>query len=298
MKAKQAETVVDGKLAALNHVDPGALSSDGKSWSGFPLKEYLFRAGGPPFRFELEDPALAFVIKGDPDEAAEWRSGGTNYSYRWNAGRICFINSAYELSSVAMPTCRQIILRIDRWTAAQLMGYEGNVAPKLIQDLFVNNDAQIGHIMRGMRNEIAANCPSGRLYGKSLSLALLSFLLARYPRRKLERRSGALPGSHRFRAVLNFIEANLHKDLSLSSLAELTGMTPQHFCCTFKATFHASPHQYIIRERMRVARGLLADRRLSIAEIAFAVGFSSQSHFTAIFHRSMGVTPVEYQRTL
>jgi AraC family transcriptional regulator len=78
----------------------------------------------------------------------------------------------------------------------------------------------------------------------------------------------------------------------------MVGMTPQHFAATFKAEFGTSPHQYIIRERIRKSRKLLASRRHSVAEIAFLLGFSSQSHFTAKFRTMMGVTPAEYRRCL
>lgn len=250
------------------------------------------------FAFELKDPQLAFVTKGARGKTARWRAGGSSYSHSWQSGRVCFVNARYELSAVSMPACRQIILQLDASTAAQLLGDQGHTAPKILQDHFVATDVQVGYLVRGMHTEICSKCPSGRIYGETLSLALLSYLLARYSRKPPEHRSHSLSRAQRFRAVVEFIEANLGSDLSLASLAEIAGTTPQHFCYAFKAAFGVSPHMYIIGERVRVAKHLLACRKLPIAEIAFAVGFSIQSHFTATFRKSMALTPLEYQRAL
>ena len=72
-------------------------------------------------------------------------------------------------------------------------------------------------------------------------------------------------------------------------------MSPYHFARLFKQATGVSPRQFVIRRRIEAAKILLAARRLSIGEVALAVGFCSQSHFTTSFRRSTGITPGHYR---
>jgi AraC family transcriptional regulator len=51
-------------------------------------------------------------------------------------------------------------------------------------------------------------------------------------------------------------------------------------------------------ERINRARRLLANQRLSLADVAFSVGFATQSHFTVAFRKAVGVTPRHYRAAL
>jgi AraC-like DNA-binding protein len=62
--------------------------------------------------------------------------------------------------------------------------------------------------------------------------------------------------------------------------------------------FACSPHRYVIERRINRARDLLLRKEKTISEIAVAVGFSSQSHLTANFGRTMGVTPRKFRQSL
>ena len=57
-----------------------------------------------------------------------------------------------------------------------------------------------------------------------------------------------------------------------------------------------TPAQYMLRQRLRRACWFLMNRPLSVAEIAFATGFSSHAHLCAIFRRKLGVSPGEWRR--
>lgn len=102
-------------------------------------------------------------------------------------------------------------------------------------------------------------------------------------------------GVHR---AIRFIDDNLPEKLTVAELAERAGMSRVKFARSFKEATGTSPYRYIITRRLSKARQLLASSRLSLGEIAYAVGFSSQSHLTSTFHRSVGVTPREYREAL
>ncbi len=58
-----------------------------------------------------------------------------------------------------------------------------------------------------------------------------------------------------------------------------------------------SPHQWLLTRRVSKARSLLADSTLTLAEIALACGFSSQSHFNRAFAANIGTTPGRWRRS-
>jgi AraC family transcriptional regulator len=97
------------------------------------------------------------------------------------------------------------------------------------------------------------------------------------------------------RRVLEFMDANLHSDVQLADLAALVGVTPYHFLRSFYVEAGVTPHQWLIRRRIARAKSLLCDSSLSIAEIALAVGYGSQSAMTAAFSRLTGVSPKQWR---
>jgi len=97
---------------------------------------------------------------------------------------------------------------------------------------------------------------------------------------------------------MDFMEAHLTEDISLNGLAGLVRLSPYHFLRSFKRTFGEPPHRYWTGRRIERAKTLLANPRTSITEIAFDVGFSATSAFSATFRRITGQTPTDYRRSL
>jgi len=77
-------------------------------------------------------------------------------------------------------------------------------------------------------------------------------------------------------------------------LSELVGLHPRHFSTLFRRAFGVTPHRYVIDQRLAEGARLLANGGQDIADIAFRVGFSSQSHFAAAFRQAFGKTPRTY----
>jgi AraC family transcriptional regulator len=88
-----------------------------------------------------------------------------------------------------------------------------------------------------------------------------------------------------------FIDQNIEGVLRIDDLAALVGLSRYHFLRCFKRATGLSPLQYVLAKRVERARRLLAESGESIAAIAYATGFSSQSHLNAMFKRHFGITP-------
>ena len=72
-------------------------------------------------------------------------------------------------------------------------------------------------------------------------------------------------------------------------------MSPYHFLRSFKATTGVTPHQWLLRARLRQAAGRLATTRAPVTDIALEVGFEDLSNFTRTFHAEFGASPRQYR---
>lgn len=151
--------------------------------------------------------------------------------------------------------------------------------------------------LAGLARLIAAECeapdPAGDLYGDALIDALVAALLRPAPE-TCYRKGGLSPCL--VRRATDFIADNCARNIRLSELAELTGLSESYFCSAFKAATGLPPHRWQMRARLERAKALLAESGLGIAEAAAAAGFADQSHLTRAFRRQFGVTPAAWLR--
>ena len=88
-----------------------------------------------------------------------------------------------------------------------------------------------------------------------------------------------------------WLDANAHEPVDLERAARQAGLSPFHFLRLFARIVGVTPHQYLLRSRLRrAARALAADDR-SVSDIALDVGFADLSNFVRTFHRAAGVSP-------
>ena len=92
-----------------------------------------------------------------------------------------------------------------------------------------------------------------------------------------------------------WIDANSHQQIDLERAAAEAGISPFHFLRLFANVLGVTPHQYLLRSRLRHAARLLADDGLPITEIAYDVGFGDLSNFVRTFHRAAGVSPRRFR---
>lgn len=94
-----------------------------------------------------------------------------------------------------------------------------------------------------------------------------------------------------------YIEANCHKDIRLTELAEISQYSASHFLRMFRDAIGLTPHAYLTQFRVERAISLLK-AGMPIVDIAHSLGFTDQSHFTKKFKRILGVTPGQYTADL
>jgi AraC family transcriptional regulator len=92
------------------------------------------------------------------------------------------------------------------------------------------------------------------------------------------------------------IDERSHQPMDLESIAKDACLSPFHFLRLFSGVLGVTPHQYLVRSRLRHASRLLADPSRSISDIAFDVGFGDLSNFVRTFHRAAGMSPRRFRQ--
>jgi AraC-like DNA-binding protein len=93
-----------------------------------------------------------------------------------------------------------------------------------------------------------------------------------------------------------FIDAHADEPIDLARAAREVGSSPFHFLRTFKSALGVTPHQYLVRARLRRAARLLAESDAPITDVALEVGFADLSNFVRTFGRAAGVSPRGFRR--
>lgn len=99
----------------------------------------------------------------------------------------------------------------------------------------------------------------------------------------------------RLAPVLNYIASNLDKPLPVSDLAKQVGMSESHFRRNFTAYMGLSPHRYVLKTRIQLAKGLLRDASISVLDVAGRCGFDTLSTFNRAFKKHLGMSPREWR---
>ncbi len=124
-------------------------------------------------------------------------------------------------------------------------------------------------------------------------------LVARYVALAGQRRRPALQATarDRRRAVETalWLDDHAHEDVDLQATAAQAGLSPWHFLRLFSRVVGVTPHQYLLRARLRRAARLLAGDERPVTEVALDAGFADLSNFVRSFHRVAGVPPRHFR---
>lgn len=166
----------------------------------------------------------------------------------------------------------------------------------LLEEGFANgSDDVVAPLVSSIGRELSDGRMPDSAYMEHLAALILLRLAARSKTSEEPARGGRL-STRTLRRIDEFIEANLHKDVALRDLSTVAGLPFDAFGRRFKATTGRSPYAYVLERRVSRAEVLLSACDLSLGEIALALGFSSQSHFTSTFRRARGTTPLAWRR--
>src|SRR5205085_2075534 len=96
--------------------------------------------------------------------------------------------------------------------------------------------------------------------------------------------------------VREVLHEEFERNLSLADLVEVAGVHEGHLTRAFREHFGSSVGEYARSIRVRAAARRLVTSQDALADIALCAGFYDQSHFTRVFRRTLGMTPLEWRR--
>jgi AraC family transcriptional regulator len=189
-----------------------------------------------------------------------------------------------------------VVVTIDPETIGDIMQEELHGHDLQVFGQIGREDRTLRQLVLSLHAEWEAGCPGGTLYGEALCTKLCVSLLQDYSVETIRfpKYKGGLP-KKQLGQLMDYIESSLTDNLGLDALTQIAHLSRYHLGKTFKQSTGVTLHQYVTWRRIRRAQQLLRDRRYSLAEIAAETGFASQSHFTTVFARTMGITPHWYR---
>lgn len=145
-----------------------------------------------------------------------------------------------------------------------------------------------------LRDEVARSDRANELLIDSVITIFGLHLLRKYADSRVRptRVKGGL-SEYSARRVRDFLENNFARKLSVADLAGVCDLSPGHFLQAFTKTFGEPPHKYLLNRRLDAAEKLLWETSMTISEVAYMSGFSSQSHLTSTMRRYRHVTPAQ-----
>jgi transcriptional regulator of acetoin/glycerol metabolism len=156
-----------------------------------------------------------------------------------------------------------------------------------------SNDSRAALVTPPDQNICASSNPANIDPHTRPRLDLIDSLLKRAPAPQAH--GGLSTGA--LRRVQDYVQVHLSESIDLSLLAAVAGLSMHHFAREFKQSAGITPHHYLIQKRIERAQHMLAETDLSLAEIAYAVGFSDQGHLARHFRGLLGTTPREFRRS-
>jgi AraC family transcriptional regulator, arabinose operon regulatory protein len=104
------------------------------------------------------------------------------------------------------------------------------------------------------------------------------------------------PASHDLQPTVTYIQEHCAEALTRDALARHAGLSVAHFSLLFQRQTGASPMQFLIQQRMRLACRLMDTTSLTIREIAIKAGYDDPYYFSRLFSKTIGHSPREYRK--
>lgn len=145
--------------------------------------------------------------------------------------------------------------------------------------------ARLRNLMKNKQRTLAARVESRAI----IYLLLACFMRTAYPKQHAK--------DERIKDVLNYIQVNIGKKISMESLVDISCMSKDHLIRIFKKEIYMTPVNYIMKKKIEKAQLKLITENTEVKEIAYQLGFENQGYFNRVFKKFTGLTPLAYRRS-
>lgn len=198
---------------------------------------------------------------------------------------------SYEVLSLIVP-----------WPVVQRIADEAGYGS--IADLGpLHSRMQTCPLVQALLKKLWCDTEPGMTPGPMFHGALVSSLLLRLLQMRTQPDQPAPPtvakgglAPWQIKRVLEYIEDDLSRNLTIEQLAGLCSLSTYHFARAFACSVGMPPHAYVTSRRIEAARKMLTETSKPVTEIALDVGYAEPSHFARVFRQANGVAPAAFRR--
>jgi AraC-like DNA-binding protein len=275
------------------------ISSADHPWAGYSFEEATRGPSPDPLPSHSYSRTTLLHVTSGNDAFLNWKHRGVWNKDPCRQGTVSIVRRDVEIQSSGLSKpLPMMVLQLDNSKLHHIAPDHVLAIDRSLEAAQVTFDLGLAGLLSAMRTEVREGCPSGRLYGESISLALLAYLAGTYATpRPADDCKACLPAAQK-RKLVDYIRANLAGNISVTELAALVQMSPSHFARVFRASLGVAPYQFVMQERIEQAKDMLGATTISSSQVAMAFGFASQSHFVKVFRQFTGVTPKQYRAGL
>lgn len=225
---------------------------------------------------------LMYIEKG---EGTVWYNGRT---YNVKTGDTIIINCH-----------RPHLYKTSGWEAFWIH-FDGNISDEYFQLIYNKLGCVIpmkgSHVMIKYINSILNTFKNQKILNEPLVSCHIQRMLAELLITSLQHNSADSTKPSPILDSINHIQNNYKSKISLNELSLKACMSPYYFSRMFKKETGYSPYEYVTTIRLNHAKNLLKTTNLLIKEIAFMIGFNSESNFVTCFKEHVGLTPSEFRK--
>jgi AraC-like DNA-binding protein len=267
--------------------------------------QVLILAGDKPCEMEFLLPFhLALMLPDGSSPGWEWSNGERFQVIRsLGAGAILF-SPAHEylrVRKLGRGRCRVVLIAINPESINRIDGIDVDVPQVKFRQEINFYDESVYRTLATIQGEIEHPGRNAKSCCNILTLLLLTQLIGiasnfAQPMCRSFAKGGL--ASWRLNRALEKLNRNVSASPTLTDLADDVGLHPSTFCRAFKQSTGLSPHRYLIQLRVAHAKEMMAERSLTLTQIAIDCGFNSSSQFSVAFKRITGVAPRIYRKSL
>ena len=292
MKSNEAISVDFGREAATSSIIlPPNLSSHQANWTGIYLQYHDCPSHETPEHYPTQH-VIAIQTKGFVE--AERKLGDRHRKEQIRVGDVCLVPAYTRHWIHAKGEQGLILLGIEPNEIFKIL--PANIDANKLELLphFVQADPLIYHLGLSLKKALQTNTLDSRFYAESLSVALIAHLMQFYTANPVS--NDVFCEDIKIQQAKDYIHAHLTEKLSLQAVADTVGVSKYHFCRIFKQSTGLTPWQYVIQQRIELAKQLLKNSQLSIWQISDRLGYSNSTQFTNFFRQHTGVTPSDFRK--
>lgn len=176
-------------------------------------------------------------------------------------------------------------------------GYLFDLLSSLPQYIVLKDHEEILDIFVSLHKYYESGANESQLMLHSLLLKLI-YLLNKHALQHRNSRVLQASNHKQLEKAIAYIKENITADLSLKTLANEAKFSPIYFHKLFKASTGKTLHEYVEDQRIKKAINLLVSTDMTLTQIAYECGFSSQAYFSYVFKKKTGQTPREYAQNV